>query len=231
PALILLGVLSARWSGRPRWIDMSQRELVTAMLLEEILRCSVGAPDPVPRANNGPAGVEWAIPCEGADDWVAVSVITSAHRQAIARVIGRPVLASVSDGDLATAVEKWSRGRSKGAVMDALQAAGVPAAAVTKGYELHSDPFFQLIDFFKRVPLPDHGDELQRGWIVRFDDEPGGQVRSRAPHVGEHTVQILQSLLGYRQPDIERLLDAEVIAQSGWRPGAGGHDGPIDLRS
>jgi crotonobetainyl-CoA:carnitine CoA-transferase CaiB-like acyl-CoA transferase len=213
PALIVLGVLSARASGQPRWIDMSQRELVTALLPEEILRRSLGGPDPVPQANRGAAGFEWATPCAGDDEWLAVSVLSPAHREAIAGELDRPQLSDASDAELAAAVGQWSGSRSKRAAMDALQAAGVPAALVSKGHELHGDPFFRSIDFFKQVPLPDQGDELQRGWIVRFD-EPGGEVKSRAPHVGEHTAEIMQSL-GYGQPDIERLLDAGVIGQAG----------------
>jgi crotonobetainyl-CoA:carnitine CoA-transferase CaiB-like acyl-CoA transferase len=188
------------------------------MLPEEILRCSLGAPDPVPRANRGAAGFEWATPCAGDDNWLAVSVLTPVHREAAAGVAGHPELADGSDSDLARVVEQWSRGLSKQAAMSALQAAGVPAAAVMKGPELLSDDYFSSIDFFKHVPLPGSGEERQRGWIVRFDGEPGGQIKSRAPHVGEHTTEILRSL-GYDQRRIDQLLEAQVIAQAGQQPG------------
>ena len=39
PALILFGVLAARESGDPQWIDISQREIVTDLVGEEIFVC------------------------------------------------------------------------------------------------------------------------------------------------------------------------------------------------
>jgi crotonobetainyl-CoA:carnitine CoA-transferase CaiB-like acyl-CoA transferase len=217
PALIVMSVLAARRTGEPRWVEISQRELVTAMLPEEILRVSLGAPDPVPRANRGPDGFEWATPCRGQDDWVAVSAITPAHRRSIAHVIGQPGLAEASDADLALGVQQWSKQRPRQKAVAALQAAGVPAAVVVKGHELHRDPFFRKIDFFKRVPLPGGGAELQRGWIVRMDGGPGGEIKLRAPHVGEHTVEIMERLLRYGQSAMDSLLESGAIGQSAQR--------------
>jgi crotonobetainyl-CoA:carnitine CoA-transferase CaiB-like acyl-CoA transferase len=211
PALIVFGVLSARASGEPRWIDVSQREIVTNLVAEEILRRSLGGADPIPTANCGPVGFEWATQCSGEDEWLAISVFTECDRRAVGEVIGRADVATASDRELRDAVAAWSRPRTKGSAMEALQSAQVAAAAVMKGYELHTDPYYDAVDYFQRVSLADGGEELQRGWIVRFDDEAGGAVRRRAPHVGEHTVEIMRELLEFSDAEIERLLAAGAI--------------------
>jgi crotonobetainyl-CoA:carnitine CoA-transferase CaiB-like acyl-CoA transferase len=146
-----------------------------------------------------------------------VSAITPAHRRSIAHVIGQPGLAEASDADLALGVQQWSKQRPRQKAVAALQAAGVPAAVVVKGHELHRDPFFRKIDFFKRVPLPGGGAELQRGWIVRMDGGPGGEIKLRAPHVGEHTVEIMERLLRYGQSAMDSLLESGAIGQSAQR--------------
>jgi crotonobetainyl-CoA:carnitine CoA-transferase CaiB-like acyl-CoA transferase len=214
PALIVFGVLAARASGQPRWIDVSQRELVTSLLGEQILRRSLGGADPVPTANCGPVGFEWATQCSGDDQWLAISIVSDADRQAVGAIIGRADLATASDSDLHDAVAAWSRGHTKTAAMEVFQSAGVAAAPVMKGYELHTDPYYDKIDFFQPVGLPGGGSELQRGRIVRFDgNEVDDAIHRRAPHVGEHTVEIMTELLGTSATEIDRLLAARAIAK------------------
>ena len=196
PALIVFGVLAARASGRARWIDLSQREMVTALLPEQILRRSLGGSDPVPTANCGPAGFEWATRCLGDDQWLAISVFTDPDRRVVADVVGRTDLVAASDDELREAVSIWSGTRTKAAAMDALQERGIAAAAIMKGHELHNDPYYEKVGYFQSVSLPDGGTELQRGQIVRFDDVGVAVAEHRrAPHVGEHTVEIMTELL------------------------------------
>jgi crotonobetainyl-CoA:carnitine CoA-transferase CaiB-like acyl-CoA transferase len=214
PALVLTGVLAARASGQPQWIDVSQRELVTAMLPEHILCASLGSADPVPTANTGVEGLGWATRCAGDDEWAVISMPTAEHRRHLAEALGEADLARCDDAAVIDAVGRWSSELTKQQVMATLQAHGIPAAAVTKGFELHDDAFFTDIGFFKSVPLPADGSELQRGWIVRFQGElDPAAVDTRAPHVGEHTVDIMSSLLGYSDVEITRLLDSRVLAQ------------------
>jgi crotonobetainyl-CoA:carnitine CoA-transferase CaiB-like acyl-CoA transferase len=97
--------------------------------------------------------------------------------------------------------------------MDALQARGVAAAAVMKGHELHTDPYYEKIEYFQPVALPDGGHELQRGRIVRFDDPaPSVAGHRRAPHVGEHTIEIMTDLLGTPRDEVDRLLAVGAIS-------------------
>ena len=213
PALIVLGILAARMTGEPQWIDISQRELVTDLLAEEILRRSLGGVDPVPTANCGPVGTEWATACLGEDQWLAISVLTEEDRQALVTAIGRADLAAGSESELRQAVSNWSVRRTKKDAMEWLQQSGVAAAAVMRGYELYSDPYFSGIEYFQSVELPAGGKELQRGPIVRFD---GADFRRdghrRAPHVGEHTVEILTDLLNASSEEIDRLVADGAIA-------------------
>jgi crotonobetainyl-CoA:carnitine CoA-transferase CaiB-like acyl-CoA transferase len=214
PALIVFGILAARASGQPQWIDMSQRELVTSLLSEQILLRSLGGTDPVPTANCGPVGFEWVTQCSGEDEWLAISVFTDSDRRVVGEVVGRADTAMTTDSDLRDAVVEWSRQRTKFEAMDMLQSAGVAAAAVMKGYELLTDPYYTSIDYFQSVDLPNGGSELQRGPIVRFDaDEAAPRVHRRAPHVGEHTVEIMTELLGTPPAEIERLLAAGAISK------------------
>ncbi|MBV9592876.1 MAG: CoA transferase, partial [Actinobacteria bacterium] len=214
PGLIVMAVLAARHAKKSLWIDISQREIVTSMLGEEILRTSITGVDPIPRANNGPAGYEWATPCAGDDDWLAVSVFGQQDRQALASVAGKPELATATDEALRAGVADWSVQHSKHEAMKLLQAARVAAAVISKGPELHNDAYYKAIDYFRPVDLPTGGgQELQRGWVVRFDDEAAAAIQHRAPHVGENTVAVLQELLELPNEEIDRLLSVGAVYQ------------------
>lgn len=97
--------------------------------------------------------------------------------------------------------------------MRKLQAASVAAAAVAKGPELLGDDYFQSIGFFVDVGLPgSQMTELQRGLPVRFaSSECDPFVRRRAPHIGEHTKEVLEELLGIDQSQYLELVGAGAI--------------------
>lgn len=214
PALIVAGVLAARESGESRWIDLSQREVVTSLLGEWILRQSLGHESPVPTSNMGPGSFEWCTRCAGQDDWVAVSLTSDSDWQSCADVVG---LRSSLLGDpeargeiLREAVGRWSGPLSREEVAGALQQVGIAAAPVKRGAELLTDPYFTELGWWQSVDLPDGGSEMQRGWAVRFDDGGPTSVTRRAPHVGEHTIGIL-SELGYDESEVERLVASGAV--------------------
>lgn len=215
PALIVFAVLAARASGGPRWIDVSQREMVTDLVGEEILRRSLGGTDPVPTANSGSVGYEWATPCSGENEWLAISVLSDADQIEVAAVVGRPELATASRSELRDGVAAWSGQLDKAQAARRLQASHIAATPVMKGYELYGDPYFEALDFFRSVPLPRGGTELQRGPIVRFDDaDAAAREYRRAPHVGENTSEIMTNDLGKSAEELLGLLDSGVISQS-----------------
>lgn len=215
PALVLAGVLAARRSGRGRWIDLSQREVVTSLLGEWVLMRSRGAPDPGPTGNSGPGTLDWCTPCKGDDEWVALSLASEQDHARCARVVGRrPPNADDADIDvgLRDAVAHWSRQRTKHEAFRTLQEAGVAAAPVARGIELHNDPYFTAMEWFQTVPLAGGGVERQRGWPVRFRAGGPHHVSRRAPHVGEHTSEVLREL-GYDDHGIARLIADGAVGQ------------------
>lgn len=200
PALILAAVMAARADGRARWVDMSQRETVTSLLGEHVLAVSMGAPDPEPSANNAPGAPGWVSRCAGDDAWVAISLESREDRVRLGALVGGT---RADDGDLRRATDVWAATRTRERAERELQAAGIAAAAVASGHELLDDAWLQERGWWQTVELPDGGTERQRGPVVRFDTQ-GPLVRTRAPHVGEHTVDILREL-DYTDDEIDDL--------------------------
>jgi crotonobetainyl-CoA:carnitine CoA-transferase CaiB-like acyl-CoA transferase len=208
PALVLAAVMAARADGRARWVDMSQRETVTSLLGEHILATSLGAPDPRPAGNNAPGAPGWVSRCAGDDQWVAVSLETRADRARLAGVVGENDAAD--DDALRRATDAWAAGRTREDAAAALEAAGLAATAVVSGYELLEDPDLHERGWWQEAELPDGGTEWQRGPVVRFaENEP--LIRRRAPHVGEHTAEVLAEL-DYSAAEIQALFERGIVS-------------------
>ncbi|MWA04852.1 hypothetical protein F8568_031675 [Actinomadura sp. LD22] len=210
PALIVLGIRAARAAGEARWIDISQREIVTALLPEAVLNSSLGGADPIPQCNRGYDSLEWATACAGEDNWLAVSLTDEADRAELAKAVGAQD--TVDDDALIEAVDRWSRTRPRAEAAGELQRLGIAAAPVMRGFELRDDGYFQDIGYFQTVEREGHDPELQRGWIVRFDDNAdAGAISRRAPHIGEHTAEIMTDMLGYTVAEVQQLSDSGAI--------------------
>jgi crotonobetainyl-CoA:carnitine CoA-transferase CaiB-like acyl-CoA transferase len=207
PAVILAAVMASRADGQARWVDMSQRETVTSLLGEYILATSLGAPDPQPDANSAPGAPGWVSRCIGDDHWVAVSIETPDDRARLAGVVGEH---STDDETLRRATDAWAAGRTREVAAADLQAAGLAAAAVVSGHELLDDPDLRERGWWQQADLPDGGTEWQRGPVVRFaENEP--LIRRRAPHVGEHTAEVLAEL-DYGADEIEALFARGIVS-------------------
>jgi crotonobetainyl-CoA:carnitine CoA-transferase CaiB-like acyl-CoA transferase len=223
PGLILAAVMRARACGEGCWIDLSQRELTTAVVGELLLERSITGIDPIPTANQGPTGFEWVSPCSGDDEWLALSVQTYGQLDALCGVLDEknPISESAFQSveahlenlqKMQRLVSPWSTRHDKSSAARILQGIGIAAAPVNKSYELLDDPYLRSIDFYHEVQLPNRS-ELERGFIVRFEEPQGAaSIRRRAPFIGEHTTEVLTQLLDYSEAEVEAFKAEGVIA-------------------
>jgi crotonobetainyl-CoA:carnitine CoA-transferase CaiB-like acyl-CoA transferase len=214
PAIILAAVMAARRDGRPRWIDLSQREVVTSLLGDQVLATSLGAPDPVPMGNSSPGRTEWLSRAVGDDQWIAVGVGSREEEDHLAAVVGTDLAALGDAAGRAAALrvdtDRWAAGRSPADGARALRSGGVAAVAVRSGEELLDDPYLREQGWWQPVDRPDGTVEQQRGWAVRFAEGGPAAIRQRAPHHGEHTDAVLAEL-GYSADEIRELTERGIV--------------------
>jgi crotonobetainyl-CoA:carnitine CoA-transferase CaiB-like acyl-CoA transferase len=159
--------------------------------------------------------------CRGDDAWLAIAVQDDAQWAALCRAIERPELAEDAryatlsarqhrQSEVEQIVAGWSAVYEKRAAMDALQRAGVSAAAVLDGRELLEDPHLAWRGFYETVDHPVGGPQRQRTWPFRLETTPA-EIRWPAPCLGEHNRYILTELLGYSDLEIQAMTQAGVI--------------------
>src|SRR5581483_7347147 len=92
-------------------------------------------------------------------------------------------------------IGEWTKHQDGYELMRRLQAAGVPAGMVQRSSDLLADPQLAHRGFFHPLPHGEMGEVPYEGhqFIIRgYHSGP----RFAAPLLGEHSVQVLQEILG-----------------------------------
>jgi crotonobetainyl-CoA:carnitine CoA-transferase CaiB-like acyl-CoA transferase len=160
-------------------------------------------------------------PYRAKDGWV---VISAAGRDMAARLMqivdpGRapagssaePINSSVGSGDeRRRLLESWCAERTVSDITQTLTAAGIPIGPVRSIPEVTSDPHTWQREMLAKQPDPLAGEIHVPGLAVKMSATPGriGPV----PSPGQHTDEILGSLLDYDEALLKSLRSAKVIA-------------------
>ena len=216
-ATVLAALIRRRRTAAGAYLESAQAEMIVNQLADVFLAASLGAGYGDPGA---PGGV---YPCAGDDEWCVITVRDDEQWLALRRVLGDPAWAAAdSFGTVAQRVAnaelldrhltEWTRTLAPRAVMERLQAAGVPAAMMMRPDDHEQDRHLRSRGVYREIHQPGLG-------VVRLENGP---FRSRsippvrvspAPQHGEHTREICATVLGLSQPEVEALFAAGVLEE------------------
>jgi crotonobetainyl-CoA:carnitine CoA-transferase CaiB-like acyl-CoA transferase len=223
PYLMVVSVLAAlrhrAATGHGREIDLSQLSATVSFIGVDWMAFRHSGLEPPPRANRDPNYCPHGVfPTRGDDEWVAIACQDDASWHALCTVMGAPDIArrwstladrKAAEDEVDAVVAEWTLGRERFELADALQAAGVAAAAVESVADaLERDP--NLPRHFQRIRRPEAPDVdiLVDGEAVRF---AGHERRLRpAPVRGADTEDVLRSVLGLSEQDICELAEKGI---------------------
>jgi formyl-CoA transferase len=171
--------------------------------------------DAVPRAGNASGGGQpgWAVRTKGGgpNDYIYV-IIQPVGWEPLMKLCGRPEL--ITDPEWATPekrlpkldqcfaiIERWTRTLDKFEVMRALNEHDVPCGPILDMRELAAERSLRETGTVVEVDHPKRGKFLTVGNPIKLSDSPT-EVK-RAPLLGEHTGEILRSILDLDDDEIE----------------------------
>ena len=209
-------------SGQGQYIDLSMAEATTMLLPEPVLDYAMNRRVQEPLGNRHPAYAPHGnYPCLGEDQWIGIAVTTDAQWQALGQVLGLPEL--LADSRYAGALRRWqnqdsldralaavTRRHDALALMQQLQQAGVPAGAATSVDQLWSNPHLRERGFFQTYREQEGALQELPATPWRLDGEAGGNMTAQ-PVRGEHNAYVFEELLGLSQPEVEALVEEQVI--------------------
>jgi len=111
---------------------------------------------------------------------------------------------------ISTRMSKWCAERTSKEAIEELNKARIPVGEVLKANQVVNEPHIDARGLFQKVPYPKTKDSVP---IVvsplELSGNPG-EIKTRAPLLGEHTDQILKEI-GYSNEEISNLRDKRII--------------------
>jgi len=171
----------------------------------------------VPRAGNASGGGHpgWIVRCKGweTDPDAYEYVITQAQAfPALAKIIGHSEWLEDPEFNTPEArlpkldfvfaeIEKWTMTLNKMEVMAALNAVNVPCGPILSMQEIAEELALRKTGTVVEVDHPTRGKYLTVGNPIKLSDSPSDVQRS--PLLGEHTDEILKTVLGLQDDEIQ----------------------------
>jgi crotonobetainyl-CoA:carnitine CoA-transferase CaiB-like acyl-CoA transferase len=155
------------------------------------------------------------------DGWIIIHVIGNPMFERWAKLVGRDDLiddprcaddiARANNHQLITdAMNAWSSQHTTEVAMRKLEEARVPCGKVYELSEVFDDPQVKARELINFVEYPGSAKPVPTpSTPVRLSETPG-EVRSRAPMLGEHTYEVLQEL-GFSVEEIAEFCDSKAI--------------------
>jgi crotonobetainyl-CoA:carnitine CoA-transferase CaiB-like acyl-CoA transferase len=215
-------------TGKGQWIDASQTESGLFLAGGAVLDWSANGRAYARSGNRSPykpAAPHGAYPCEGDDRWIAIGCFTEDEWAGFAKVVGQSwtsdarfdVLAGrlAHQDELDRLVGAWTATQDRYALMEELQAAGVPAGVCqTAEDRCDRDPQLEHLEWLTEVTGTKIGRWPVSEMPVKMSASPpyaGGPIDRGAPGYGEDNEWVLGELLGMGSGEIAQLAEDDVI--------------------
>jgi formyl-CoA transferase len=210
-------------------VKLRDQQRLAAGPLTEYSQFGEGIPfgDATPRAGNDSGGGQPGriLKCKGweTDPNAYTYFITQAAAwEKVCDVIGKPEWKS--DPDFATpkarlprlnqifgAIEDWTMTKTKFEVMDICNPLDIPVGPILSMKEIAEDEGLRATGTIVEVDHPERGPYLSVGMPIKMSDSPVEVTRS--PLLGEHTVEILQQVLGYSDEELDRIVGSGAVGE------------------
>ncbi|MFC1962340.1 CaiB/BaiF CoA transferase family protein, partial [Chloroflexota bacterium] len=193
-------------TGEGQCIDLSQCEVALQSIAPIMLDYFVNGKEAERQGNScAYAAPHAAFRCQGNNRWCAVAVTNEEEWAAFCNVLEKtewltdPRFSTLlarkqNETELNELITEWTDQHSAEAVMEMLQAAGVPAGIVATSGDLLENPQLQARDRFWLMEHPEMGDFYHLGEPFKFS-RTTAERRLPSPCLGEHTELVCKEIL------------------------------------
>jgi len=231
---IVAALRHRRRTGKGQRIELAQIESSVAALAPALMDYTAnGRVQPRPGNRIPHAVPHGAFPCRsikvqtpfGERDeqrWCAIACFSDEQWPALRGAMGDPAWArderfatlpgrKQHEDELEQRINEWTSDQMAEDVMEALQAAGVPAGVVQNARDiLDSDPHIRERNYYVHLEHPEAGRTAHDGPGFRLSKTPA-QYRTPAPCLGEHNERACKEILGLSDEEIADLMVEQVL--------------------
>lgn len=223
---VALALIQRRKTGQGAFIDLGQREVLSAFIGEAFVAASLRGEQTAQRGNRDPRYFAQGVyACAGEQQWLAITMRTLGEWRSVAKALNVPEeLTDVAkDARLDEIDRRIAAALSAMDPQDAMERiakAGVPAGRVLNTVDIHNDPHLEARGYWVELPHPKMAAWKQPRSAWQFKEAVPTPKR-HAPLFGEHNRQILSGVVGLSDAEIAELERAGVIADAPVNPGVG----------
>ncbi len=221
---VLAAIHHRRRTGEGQYIDLSEQEAAIPIMGAALMDFAMNGRLPERVGNrSSSAAPQGCYRCKGDDDWLVISIESDDEWDEFCEATGHPewsederfagVLGRYEHHDeLDQLIEAWTAEQDHYDAFHLLQQAGVKAAPVLNGKEIHQDPQFKERHHFDVVEQPHMGRRpVPRHLAAKFS-EFEAPAQGPAPTLGQHNHEVLGGLLGLSESELSDLEEQGVIA-------------------
>jgi crotonobetainyl-CoA:carnitine CoA-transferase CaiB-like acyl-CoA transferase len=217
---VTLALLSRSTSGKGQKVEIGMLDVMASLLTYQAgLYWNAGG-RPTRRGNQHPSIVPYEV-FQAQDAYMTLGVANNSLWERMCRAIGREDLAKdprfdseakrVTNRDVLIPALNAEFGKRPAAEWIArLDKAGVPAGRIKSVAEVCESEHLRVRGMFVRLAHPKAGAVTAMGVPIRLWDTPGG-AQAAAPLLGQHTDEILTSLLKMPRTKVDKLRAAGVV--------------------
>ena len=225
PRFIVASILAALHrrsrTGVGSYIDVAQAEAGIQFMMPAYYEYAANGTIPERRGNAGsPLHVPQGLfACSGEDRWIAIDASDPTDWRVLRALIGDDLHDAKFDTivsrmrnrvELEAAITSWTRDQTADAIEHRLQAAGVPAHVVSRSGDLVRDADLLDAGHLNKIDDPVFGEADIEGPRFSLDRTHLHSTR-RGPRIGEHTKDVLASVLRMSETQIAQLSEAGVL--------------------
>jgi crotonobetainyl-CoA:carnitine CoA-transferase CaiB-like acyl-CoA transferase len=219
-AIGVLAALQARHrTGRGQHVDISMQDAQVSLLSYMATMHLLSGIVPGPMGNDHFVHVPYGT-FRASDGWIIIAIITDAfwialldvtgldaldtdeHREQPGRLKNRArIEAALAERIASETQEYW---------LERMRAARIPCAPVNDLAQALSDPQVLAREMVVDVPLPNGETARMPGNPIKLSGVPGGPFRA-PPRLGEHTDDVLRTLLGKSNHELDELRQTGAI--------------------
>jgi len=210
-------------------VKLRDQQRLASGPLKEYSQFGEGAPfgDATPRAGNDSGGGQPGriLKCKGWEqdpDAYTYFIIQAAVWEKVCDTIGKPEWKTQEGyakpperldklNEIFAAIEEWTKTKSKFEVMDICNPQDIPVGPILSMKEISEDEGLYATGTMVKVDHPERGEYLSVGCPIKLSDSD--VTVERSPLLGEHTHEVLTSVLGYSGDELKRVVDSGAVGE------------------
>ena len=217
---ILTALFTRTQTGTGQMVDIGMLDCQVALLENAIARFDMTDTVPEPLGARHPSITPFQA-VETRDGWIMIAAGNNVLWCRLCEVIGREDLAvderfrdnnlrTEHHAELHTVLSEIFTERTTEVWLKSLDSAEIPCGPIQNIQQVVEDPQVLARDMIVQILHPIAGPLRMAGSPLKLSDTPP-EITRHAPALGEHTDQVLQSLLGSSSGDLAQWRDSDVI--------------------